>query len=87
MTSAPIRKPIPGEMVRREVGPNYTLCEEAPSGFNTVGLTWLETGCVGTCKRPYLIDPNHPEYKAVKAALDSGDRSVIHCYHRDRGGN
>lgn len=87
MSSEPIRKPVPGEIVRREVGPHYTLLEEAPSGFNTVGIIWIETACTGKCKQPYKIDENHPEYKEVKAALDKGDRSMIFCYHRFRGGN
>jgi hypothetical protein len=46
------------------------------------GTTVLETTCKGSCKRPYRIDEFHPEYDAVKDALDRGDRSVIRCYHR-----
>lgn len=44
-------------------------------------VTVLETACAGGCTRLYRIDEHNPEYAAVKAALDAGDRSVIRCYH------
>lgn len=75
-------RPIPGKEVSRQVMAEYTLVEQEPAGFNVVGFTFLETQCVGKCPRMYRIDPAHPSYAEVKAALDRGDRSVIFCYHR-----
>lgn len=66
---------------RREEHEHYTLVKDEPKGHNTDGLAWLETPCAGKCDRAYRIDPNHPQYAEIKAALDRGDRSVIHCYH------
>jgi phosphoribosyl-ATP pyrophosphohydrolase len=44
-------------------------------------LRVLETHCVGKCPHRYRLDEHHPEFNAVKKALDVHDRSVIRCYH------
>jgi hypothetical protein len=74
--------PIPGREVSRQVMAEYAIVEKEPEGFNTEGFVFLETRCVGKCRHMYRIDPAHPGYAEVKAALDRGDRSVIFCYHK-----
>lgn len=84
ITDKPINKPIPGRIVRREVTDHYTLIEEAPAGYNTTGIVYLETKCVGKYAHTYRIDSHHPAYAEVKGALDRGDSSVLFCYHKSR---
>ena len=66
---------LPAE-VRRDVEDGYAVIEDS------AGVVFIETACAGSCKRPYRIDANHPEYQGILAALERGDRSVIVCYHR-----
>jgi hypothetical protein len=63
-------------------GPGFKIIEDDPKGHNTVGLVWLETRCTGKCDKPYRMDEYHPEYKRVLDALERGDRSILHCYHK-----
>jgi len=53
-------------------------------GNMTAPLRMLETACVGRCTQPYRIDEYHPSYREIVEALECGDRSIIHCYHRGR---
>lgn len=79
----PIDKPIPGRVIRRDVYAEYEIVEEEPAGYNTDGMIYLETKCVGKCPRKYRVTTNATEYAEIKAALDRGDRSVIRrCYHK-----
>lgn len=52
---SPTPRPIPGKEVSRQVMTEYTLIEQEPAGFNTMGLTFLETRCVGKCPHAYRI--------------------------------
>lgn len=79
-----VAAPIPAREISRQVMAEYTLIVEAPTGFQTEGCTFIETSCVGGCPHMHRLDSMHPEYAAVKAALDRGDRSRIFCYHKTR---
>lgn len=80
--SSPKERPIPGKEVSRQAMAEYALVEHAPAGFQTEGFTFLETRCVDKCPHMYRIDPYHPGYTEIRAALDRGDRSAIFCYHK-----
>lgn len=71
---------------RRTEYEHYALIEDQIRGQETIRRSWLETPCAGKCKQPYRIDSMSPVYLEIRAALDRGDRSIIHCYHRGYDG-
>jgi hypothetical protein len=56
--------------------------KEFTIGTFSGGTKYLETRCVGRCENPYRVDENHPDYQRIKVAMECGDRSVLHCYHK-----